>query len=102
MSKNTQTASKEIVKQLFGDYPEDVISPIKSAADTLGWLEEIFNTIKNEALKERNGCRIKQLAEAGAYLASDMSNYVGCAHENYIDRLIAAGLAPKTEGQNHG
>lgn len=84
--------SVETCRNLFGENPEDVISPIKSAADTLTWLEEIFITIKNEALNERNGYRIKHLAEVGAYLALDMSNYAGCQHEAMIDRLRNAGV----------
>lgn len=44
-----------IVKELFDAHPEDVISPINSAAEALTWLEEIFATIKKEAINERNG-----------------------------------------------
>lgn len=90
-----------IVKDLFGDYPEDVISPIKSVADALSWLEEIFTTIKNEALEGRNGYRIKQLAEAGAYLAADMGNYACSKHESYLERLQSAGFAPLNEVASH-
>lgn len=101
MANNAKNPSVEIVKELFGEHPEDVISPIKSAADTLGWLEEVFITIKNEALIERNGCRIRQLAEAGAYLAMDMSNYAGCQYETYINRLKDAGVVPASAGVRH-
>ncbi len=91
MPKKTENPSVEIVKELFGDYPEDVIIPIKGAADALGWLEEVFITIDKEALDARNGCRIKKLAELGAYLAGNMADYAGCAHETYIDRLKTVG-----------
>jgi hypothetical protein len=101
MANNAKNPSVEIVKEMFGDHPEDVISSIKCAADTLGWLEEIFITIKNEALVERNGYRIKQLAEAGAYLALDVSNYAGYQHETYTKRLQAAGVAPASAGVGH-
>ena len=64
------TPAVKTCQDLFGEHPEDVISPIKSASDAFDWLEELFNTIKTEALNERNGYRIKHLAEMGAYLAS--------------------------------
>ena len=96
------TPAVETCRALFGEHPEDVISPIKSASDALGWLEELFNTIKNEALTERNGYRIKHLAEMGAYLAFDMSNYAGCQHETMVDRLRTAGVLHGNGGVRHG
>ena len=90
----TENQAVETVKELFGAHPEDLISPIKSASDALIWLEEIFSTIQKEALNERNGYRIRNLAQAGAYLASDMGNHVGCLHENYFERLKVAGVVP--------
>ena len=83
----------EACEKLLGEHPEDAISPIKSASDALGWLEEIFKTIEKEALHEHNGFRIQSLAEAGAYLASDLSNYTGGRHEAMLARLRAAGAA---------
>lgn len=102
MANNAVNPSTEIVKNIFDDHPEDVISPIKSAADTLGWLVEIFDTIKNDALDGRNGYRIKHLAEAGAYLALNMADYVGHMHETYLDRLIKAGVVDEKAKGNHG
>lgn len=85
-------------EKAFGEHPEDVISPIKSAADLCHWLDEIFKTIKEEA--ESNGpvshFRIKHLANAGAYLAFDYSNYLGCHHEEMSACLKKAGI--KTGG----
>ena len=77
----------EIAKQLFGDHPKDVIGTINTAADALGWLEQIFITIKKEALIEYNGYRIQKLAEVGAYLASDMSELAGHQYDIYNARL---------------
>lgn len=94
---HAKNPSVETCRSLFGEHPEDVISPIKSAADALSWLEELFHTIEREALNERNGYRIKHLAEMGAYLALDMGNYAGCQHETMIDRLRNAGVV-STEG----
>jgi hypothetical protein len=92
MDKHTTTPNEAACRSLFGEHAEDVISPIKCAADALGWIEEILKTIQCEALKERNGHRIKQLAEAAAYLASDMSNYAIVRHETMIHRLRTAGV----------
>ena len=86
------TTDVEACRHLFGEHPENVISPIKSAADALSWLEELFKTIEREALNERNGYRIKHLAEAGAYLAFDIANFAGCQHETMIERLRTAGV----------
>lgn len=87
----TKTAV-ENARELFGGHPEDVISPLSTAANALGWLEEIFVTIKNEALNERNGLRIQKLAEAGAYLAVDFASYADSEYEGYRERLQTAGV----------
>jgi len=94
-SPSTQgaTAPILIVRNLFGEHPEDVISPINSAATALSWVEEILRTIQQEAKAGRaNGLRVERLAEAGAYLAQDMGNYAGHAYETMINRLCAAGV----------
>lgn len=90
-------------KTLFGEYPADVIAPIKSAADGLAQLEEIFITIAREATDDRNGYRnghrlgfrIKRLAEAGAYLASDIGNCTGHQYETMLQRLVDQGIVSK-------
>lgn len=86
--------SETVVNDLFGAMPEDVISPIKSAADALGWIEQILVTIRREVDDPRNRYRVMQLAEAAAYLASDVGNYAGHMHETYLGRLQVSGLAP--------
>jgi hypothetical protein len=91
------TLAVENAKELFGEHPEDVISSINGAAEALGWLEEIFATIKNEADDARNRGRIKKLAAAGEYLAFDYANFTACKHEEYRDRLKAAGLIDSGE-----
>lgn len=83
--------------RLFGEHPEDVISPIKSASNALAWLDEIFLTIRNESQNSKNGYRIRNLAEAGRYIASEFSSYTSQAHETMLHRLQAAGAAPITE-----
>lgn len=89
MAEMNDTSIKA-VRSLFGAHPEEVISPIKSAADALLWVEEILRTISREAMDERNGCRIKNLADAGAHLASDVGNFAGHAHETMIEHLSTA------------
>lgn len=83
----------EAVQALFGEHPEDVISPTKSAAEAFGWIEEILLTIVRETEDAgRRTLRIKRLADAGAYLACEFSNYTGCEHERLIGRLQEAGV----------
>ncbi len=82
----------EACRSAFGSHPEDVITPINSAAETLMQLYEIFKTISGDALDARHGYRIKALAEAGAYLAYDIGNYAGCEFESRRDSLVAAGV----------
>lgn len=89
------TAAKSLVvasRDAFGLHPEDVISPISSASEVCDWLEEIFVSISREA--EGKGCttRIKRLAAAGAYLASDMGNYYDYQHEQMFASLKAVGI----------
>ncbi len=110
MSKSTGTATAsaespayvENVKALFGSHPEDVIRPIKTAADVLGWLEEILQTIVQEVGRGRNNSvRLKSLAEAGAYLAADFCNLVGCEHERLLEALRQAGVVDVKTGNGH-
>lgn len=71
-------------------HPEDVIAPIRTAADALGWLAEVFKTIEAEA---QGHARIRTLAEMGAYLASDMWNLASCAHESMHEAIKKGGAA---------
>lgn len=81
------------VSELFGEQPEDVISPILSASEALCWVREIVLTIECDAADAgRNGGRIKRLAGAAAYIAGEFSNFAGCEYERLIDRLQVAGV----------
>lgn len=84
-------AIERTVKQAFANGPEDVISPLKCAADTFMGLHEILNTIRDEA-KAQNSFRIQHLADAGAYLAFDHANYCGCQYEHMAASLGAVGI----------
>ena len=57
-TQHPATEPVEVCRNLFGEHPADVISPIKSAADALSWLEELFRTISKDALDERKGHQI--------------------------------------------
>lgn len=83
-------------RELFGDHPEDVISPIESAAETLVWLAEILSIISREAasIREPGALSIKKLADAARYIANDMGNYSDCRHEELLGHLRSAGAAP--------
>lgn len=91
-------AHVENVKALFCKHPEDVISPIRSAAQALGWLEEILQIIVQESGAERiNSVRVKSLAEAGAYIAYDIGNFADDAHETMLESLRLAGVVAAKE-----
>ena len=97
MSDSTNNKSDALMTacdEAFGLHPEDVVAPIKGGADICHWLDEIFKTIEEEA--EKNGpvshFRIKHLANAGAYLASDYANYLGCQHEDMAANLAKVGI----------
>lgn len=79
------------VKDLFGAHPVDVISPIDSGSDALAQLAELFTVIK-EAVAESNETRVRLLADLGVYVASDIANYLDCAHGDFIQRLRDAGM----------
>lgn len=104
MSKQTATAVPpaptfvDACRSVFGSHPEDVITPINSAAETLMQLHEIFKTISDEALDARHGHRIKALADAGAYLAFDIGNFADCEFERLRDSLVAADVLPAEGG----
>lgn len=89
MAANTPT---EAVKQLFGDHPEGVISSIQRAAETLGWLEEILKTIRDEVPTESSRFRIQKLAALGVDVACDAGNYADHVYGVYISRLQSAGV----------
>lgn len=88
-------------KDLFGAHPDDVIGVINSAAEALGWLEEIFIIIKKEAEDVRNRGRVEKLAALGAYIALDFSNYAGCQYEEYRERLKKAGVIDSVSVASH-
>ncbi len=98
MSKAPALDHVENIKALFGSHPEDVIQPIKTAADVLGWLEEIFQTLTQEAKAERmNSVRMNRAIDVGLYLASDFGNHMDCEHERMLEALRLAGVVAAKE-----
>ena len=92
-SVKTDEGSEAIIRASFGQHPEDVISPVKTAADVFSWLEEIFASIRREAEGERvNTTRIRNLADCGVYVAAEFTNYLGVEHEGMSRSLASAGL----------
>lgn len=88
----------ENIKAIFGSHPEDVIRPIKTAADVLGWLEETFDILIQEVNAERmNSVRMKRLLDAGLYLTSDFGNHLDCEHERMLESLRLAGVVAAKE-----
>lgn len=81
----------DAVKQLLGEFPEDVIGTINGAAHALGWLEEIFIIIKAAAADGRELHRVEKMAHVGAYIALDYANFVGCQCKEYREHLQRAG-----------
>lgn len=99
MATKNFTLLKEASCQLFGEHPEDVISPIDSAAEALGWLEEIFNVIKQKAEYDQSSLsQVKRLADAGAYIANNIGGYVEARYRDMSDRIE---MATSTNGGDH-
>lgn len=87
----------EVSRAVFGEHPDDVISPLNTASEALFWLEELFGVIQEEADKnEPRLYRIKRLADMGKYLAFDMGNYVDGRHGDFRDAIHA--LLPTEKG----
>lgn len=81
----------ETARAVFGEHPDDVISPLNTASEALFWLEELFGVIQEEAERENpRTCRIKRLADMGKYLAFDMGNYVDCRHGEFKEAIQAS------------
>ena len=82
-----QESNIEALGRMFDETPEELISTIKYASDTLFELESIFNVI---AEKAKAGGTIIALARAGACLAMDIGNYTACRREELSNSLSAA------------
>lgn len=88
MATKNSTPAIQASIELFGEYPGDVITPLEYASETLGSLEEIFISIKQEAAAS-NDSRIKRLAAAGEFIASFAIDYIDERHRTMDDHLCA-------------
>lgn len=99
MATKNSTLLNEASCQLFGEHPEDVISPIDSAAEAISWLEEIFSVIKQQDESgQASLLQVKRLADAGAYIAINMGGYVESRYRDMSERLE---MANSTNGGDH-
>jgi hypothetical protein len=73
--------SFQIVHAVLGKHPKDLIWPLDTASDVFLQLTEIFKTISEEKNDGVNAYRIRYLAKAGAYLASDWADFFDCMQE---------------------
>ena len=98
-TKSSAASIDETTKALFGQFPADVIIPIRWGEETLDRLEAVFHAI--ELLHEKGGqeSRILHLAKLGSYVASDMSNCIGCEYESR-DGVLQKALAAESEVQS--
>lgn len=93
MTKTTNLGALNAASdEIFGNLPEDVISPIKSAYEALYQLAEIFRSIAKEAGTDGCPVRTKRLADAGAYLADDIANYCDDQHGTMYSRILELGF----------
>lgn len=87
-----QQSLEAACRTIFGVHPEDVIAPIEFSCAALMQIEQILTVIVEtaRAADHRSAGRIKLLAEAAGYIASDISNTAGCCFEDYRDKMRAA------------
>lgn len=98
-AKSNESSIDKTTKALYAQFPADVIAPIRWAEETLDQLEAVFHAI--ELLHEKGGqeARILRLAKLGSYVASDMSNCIGCEYESR-DEALQKALAAEIEAQS--
>jgi hypothetical protein len=82
----------ETVRAFFGEHPEDVISPIGTGRDFLGYLGALFSVIARPSKPNEPAefTEIRNLAKLGQYVADDIANYLRYAFEEKSRRIKAA------------
>ena len=88
-----EAALLETLKDAFAAHPEDVLSVMRTAVETLSQIEAQFASIKVHLERTNSPCEYaKGLADAGVYLSQDIANYVDSRHETMRDSLLAHGV----------
>lgn len=82
----------DMVRALFGESPEGVLSSAQFGKDVLEQMAALFRAIAKDADNSR---QVKVLAKLGQYVADDRAEIMGCELEKMSER---AGLA----GGEHG
>jgi hypothetical protein len=71
-----------------GRHPEDVIDPLRTAAEALEWVVEISKTIEAEAA---SNTRIRRLASMAAFVAMDVANLTESSYEDMLAAIKKGG-----------
>ena len=77
-------------RSVLGQSPRDVATYLSISTESLDWLSSVFKAI--EMLHEKGGgeIHIKRLVWLGKYVADDIGNLIGCAHEDIVSAIEAA------------
>ena len=88
---STNAQARTDCQRIFNvTYPEDVIDPIRTAANTLYWLEQVFDTIAADPAANE---RIKRMADMGSYLAGDIANLADAEFDKMHAAMKKGGAA---------
>lgn len=90
MDKSFSTT--EVCRSAFGNHPEDVISVIRTGSELAFELEALFKAIKADLESNPPRLNAARLCDVGAYLASDIGNYIDCEREAMVENLEKAGI----------
>ena len=86
-------ATNTVIKQAFGRHAVSVAFPAKAGADALGWCAAIFQSVADEARKDRpTPSQIATLAEVGQFLASFHEESISGEYDEIMDRLASVGI----------
>ena len=93
MAKTTRTPEQsplQHARTVLGQSPRDVSTYLNIGEEALDWLTSIFSAI--EMYHESGGgeVHIKRLAGVGRFVASDISDLLGCANEKIVSSIEAA------------
>lgn len=93
MSQSTRAPAQtplQHARAVLGQSPRDVATYLSISTESLDWLSSVFKAI--EILHEKGGgeVHIKRLVGLGKYVADDIGNLIGCAHEEVVSAIEAA------------